>query len=268
MGDRPLRDRFPRLFVLDPCAEVSVAQRNSIDKIRDAFVREPRSGVPMTQWDELQSLICEVELLDCPDRVVWELEPTGAFSVASVRHFLDNVNLGDSGVETRWNNFVPKKLNVLLWRIARDRIPTRLNLYDRGVDLDTLLCPVFRTIGESSSRLFSLCPELAPLWSRIAGWWAVGIPSPMSIASLVGWADVVALSVDSKKTFDAVVILTFWIIWCYRNKLLFGTVKPKKEDLFDDIRLLSYFWINNRRRNGKMCWDRCLRIPSLVFSIM
>ena len=71
-----------------------------------------------------------------------------------------------------------------------------------------------------------------------------------------------------KKSFDAVIMVAFWVLWSYRNKLLFGSVKPRKDALFDDVRMLSYFWINNRRRKGKLSWVRWLGFPSMAMSIM
>ncbi|KAL4563807.1 hypothetical protein LXL04_027853 [Taraxacum kok-saghyz] len=253
--------------MLDPCVVVSVAQRNSIDKIRDAFVMERRREVPMTQWDDLRSMI-RILLHDCVDRVVWDLEATGNFSISSARKFLDTVCLGAAEVKTRWNAFVPLKLNILLWRIAKDRIPTRLNLCDRGIDLDMLLCPGCSTIGESANHLFAMCPEVVLIWHRIAMWWGVTVPMHMSISALIGWVDEVALSLYSKQSFDTVIIVTVWMICCFRNKLLFSAPKLRKEDLFDEICLLSYFCINNRHRKCKMSWDRRSRAPSLAFNIM
>ena len=187
--------------MLDPCGDAMVAERNSIVKIRNAFVMAPRPGVPMSQWEELSSLIDTFEFHEHPDRFVWDLDMTGEFAVSSVRHYLDMVMLRTDGVKTRWNNFVPKKLNILMWRIAKNRIPTRMNLHDRGIELDSLLCPGCKTIGESAAHLFASCTELLPLWVRIASWLAVPPPSTMTIASLTRWADGLVLPPNSKKKF-------------------------------------------------------------------
>ena len=63
------------------------------------------------------------------------------------------------------------KLNILMWLVARDRIPTRLNLRDRGIDLDSLLCPGCNVTGESTAHLFVLCSEFSSIWQRVALWW-------------------------------------------------------------------------------------------------
>ncbi|KAL4587944.1 hypothetical protein LXL04_000821 [Taraxacum kok-saghyz] len=83
--------------------------------------------------------------------------------------------------------------------------------------------------------------------------------------ALVRWADGVTLNREAKMVFDAVIIVAFRNIWSVRNKLVFGSEKPRKDEMFDDIRTVSYFWINNRRRLGKMSWDRWLISPHLAY---
>ena len=171
LGDRPLMDQFPRLFPFDPDPNAKVVDRNSPEKLLAAFGRVPRRGIPNSQWITLQGNLQEFIFSEVPDRVVWELDESGFFSVSSMRSCLDSFLLGSSGVPTRWNSLVPRKLNILLWRIFRDRIPTRLNLRDKDIDLDSLLCPVCMLTGESTEHLFSSCSDLCPLWHRIAVWW-------------------------------------------------------------------------------------------------
>ncbi|GJV68508.1 RNA-directed DNA polymerase, eukaryota, reverse transcriptase zinc-binding domain protein [Tanacetum coccineum] len=177
---------------------------------------------------------------EVPDRVTWDLDESGVFSVSSMRSCLDAFLL--------------------------DKIPTRLNLSDKGIDLDTLLCPVCMQTGESTEHLFSSCPNLCPLWHRIAVWWGVTTPTEMTFKSIVTWVDDVALDAKSKQVFDAVILVAFWIIWSFRNKLIFGTIKPRKDDIFEDIQSVSYFWISNRRKKCKMSWDRWMYLPNMAFS--
>ncbi|KAL4585735.1 hypothetical protein LXL04_010359 [Taraxacum kok-saghyz] len=58
----------------------------------------------------------------------------------------------------------------------------------------------------------------------------------LSVDELVRWADGVTLNREAKMVFDAVIIVAFWNIWSVRNKLVFGSEKPRKDEMFDDIR--------------------------------
>ncbi|KAL4585499.1 hypothetical protein LXL04_010120 [Taraxacum kok-saghyz] len=226
IGNRPLAEEVPRLFALESEPEVAVFHRNIVEKIFGAFVMEPRRGVSNAQWEKLQSLMQGVAFHEAPDRYEWELEGSGAYSVASARLHIDSVVLGDSGVMTRWNKLVPRKLNILMWRVLRDRIPTRLNLRDKGIDLHSVLCPGCDVIGESTRHLFVTCIAFSPIWHRMAMWWGVPTPSVLSVDALVRWADGVTLNREAKMVFDAVIIVAFWNIWSVRNKLVFDS-NPK-----------------------------------------
>ena len=76
------------------------------------------------------------------DRLVRLLANDGTFTISSTRRFIDGSILVSLALATRWCTLVPKKLSVLMWRIVRNRIPTRLNLQDKGKDLHSVLYPV------------------------------------------------------------------------------------------------------------------------------
>lgn len=148
--------------------------------------------------------------------------------VSSTRHYLDLCLRLSTGVYTRWNNLVPIKLNILLRRISWNKLPTRLNLRDKRVDIVYVLCQVCSKFGESSNNLFIVFPLLVPLWSHIARRWEIDIPPLLSVHSLITWADEVSLSAENRQISDAVVIITFWTLWNYMNNLIFGAEKPKE----------------------------------------
>lgn len=61
--------------------------------------------------------------------------------------------LSESGVqETLWSKLVPKKVNIFVWRAQRGRLPVRVELDRRGVDLDAVLCPSCNNFVESCAH--------------------------------------------------------------------------------------------------------------------
>lgn len=154
--------------------------------------------------------------------------------------------LPSTGPKTRWNNLVPIKVNILLWRIGWNKIPTRMNLLIKGVEMGETCCPICQSQGESSDHLFAGCNLIIPLWSRIAVWWQVDLPDVLTVYSLFNWVDGARLTALAKQMFDAVVKISFWFIWGYRNRLIFGTDRVKRDEIFDDIVAKSFFWICNR----------------------
>ncbi|PWA51117.1 RNA-directed DNA polymerase, eukaryota [Artemisia annua] len=123
-----LKDKFPRVYALELDKSITVvakkAQGISIDSLR----RHPRGGVESEQWSQIQTLITDIQLTPMEDRWCWTLEGMGHFSVKSARVAIDKKILITTGDPTRWSKLLPKKVNILVWKMIMDRIPTRVNL--------------------------------------------------------------------------------------------------------------------------------------------
>nr|GEX68420.1 copia-type polyprotein [Tanacetum cinerariifolium] len=65
--------------------------------------------------------------IDSEDIWNWSIG-SPSFSIKCAREHIDNCYLPDGGSETMWNRFLPKKINIFIWRALRDRLPTRWNL--------------------------------------------------------------------------------------------------------------------------------------------
>nr|KAJ0184913.1 hypothetical protein LSAT_V11C900471370 [Lactuca sativa] len=61
------------------------------------------------------------------NNMTWNLEPSGIYTVASLRRFIDETTLPKTPASSwEWNNLVPGKVNILAWRICHSRLPTRV----------------------------------------------------------------------------------------------------------------------------------------------
>ncbi|KAL4560366.1 hypothetical protein LXL04_032516 [Taraxacum kok-saghyz] len=135
LGNQILLDKFVRIFVLDLEPKLKVTVRNSRENMMVGLIREPRDGAPKEQLEELLLKIQNftfrmLKTLGCGS---WRHHES--FFVSLVHFYLESLLMGSFGGPTRWNTLVPRKLNILLSRITKDRIPTRLNLRDKGIDL-------------------------------------------------------------------------------------------------------------------------------------
>lgn len=110
----PLKDQFPRIFVLDPFLGVLIVDRNPSEKLLDVFGRLPIVGVPNSQWIVFCSMIRNYVFSEVLGRFVWDLDVHGVFSVSSTRMLLDSFFLGGSSISTRWNTLIPIKFKVMI----------------------------------------------------------------------------------------------------------------------------------------------------------
>ena len=62
--------------------------------------------------------------------------------------------LPSHNVPTRWVKGVPIKINIFTWRARRDCLPTRLNLIQRGISLESVSCPICCASEEDVSHVF------------------------------------------------------------------------------------------------------------------
>ncbi|GJW46936.1 RNA-directed DNA polymerase, eukaryota, reverse transcriptase zinc-binding domain protein, partial [Tanacetum coccineum] len=121
--------------------------------------------------------------------------------------------------KTRWLNAVPIKVNIHAWKVKLDCLPTRLNISRRGMNNDSILCPICDKEVESSNHIFFACHFAREIFTRISTWWDVPFIEMSTYEEWLLWLS----------------NLRPRCIWSFRNKNIFGLELPKKEFIFDDI---------------------------------
>ena len=262
LEDLPLMTTFPRLYALENVKQISVASKLMDSSLSSSFRRHPRGGIEEEQFLILVEKISLVLLSNSLDRWRWTLTSFGMFSVKSARNHIDEVLLPSLGSATRWVNLVPIKINILAWKVCKDILPTRFNLSLRGIDIDSILCPVCHTAGESSSHLFFSCYVARLLSQKIAHWWELEVIDLLSYDDWISWLSSLRLSKGAKSILEGVFYVSWWTIWEYRNQILFGVSPPRLHLIFDEIILMSFTWCSNRRNNGSLDWNIWLKCPN------
>ncbi|GKB86217.1 RNA-directed DNA polymerase, eukaryota, partial [Tanacetum coccineum] len=153
LSDESLKQTHPRLFLLKLNKNITVASKMRDPTLISSFRRAPRGGNEEVQFQILRDSLANVLLPQINDHWVWNLESSGDFSVKSARSFIDDLLLPKADVPTRWVKVVPIKINIFGWRVCLDKLPTRLNLSLRGIDIPSILCPLCSIAVESSSHL-------------------------------------------------------------------------------------------------------------------
>ena len=108
-----MKTQYPRLYALDLCKDISVAEKMNDASLDLSFRPQPRGGTEEEQFCDLSFRLSEVILPQMIDRWVWTLDSSGKFSVKSVLNLIDNTLLPKSKVPTRWMKLIPIKVNIL-----------------------------------------------------------------------------------------------------------------------------------------------------------
>ncbi|GJW85353.1 RNA-directed DNA polymerase, eukaryota [Tanacetum coccineum] len=106
----------------------------------------------------------------------------------------------------RWNRLVPARVNVFFWRLNVNRIPTRVNLDMRSIDIGSV-----RDV-ETSNDLFFSCEMAVDLWVLVARWWELDISVMSSVLEWVAWIDSARLPSKVKNCLYAVALMLMWSI--------------------------------------------------------
>ncbi|GKB78544.1 RNA-directed DNA polymerase, eukaryota, reverse transcriptase zinc-binding domain protein, partial [Tanacetum coccineum] len=177
---------------------------------------------------DLQNLIRDVVLSDHSDSWTWSPNISKGYSVALARHLIDSHILDVSPNATRWNQNIPIKVNVFLWRLSLNKLPSRVNLDKKYIDVDSILCPICNDDVESVNHHFFTCDMAKDLWAMLARWWELDIPFCSNMAEWFVWLDSLTISHKARVFFEGVGGTLLWFIWFFRYQLVFSTTPPKK----------------------------------------
>ncbi|XP_071717836.1 uncharacterized protein [Rutidosis leptorrhynchoides] len=163
--------------------------------------------------------------------------------------------------ETLRNNCVPLKVEVFIWRLIRRRLPVRVKLDKRGIDLHSVRCPLCDDDIESLDHAFIFCKQAMEVWERVYKWWGFGGVSNLSINEAFRGKSQAPLSPVSSKLWQAVEWTSAYLIWWNRNQKVFSNNSWTGASALLEIQLKSYDWISKRFKKKKIDWFDWLANP-------
>ncbi|GJX62764.1 RNA-directed DNA polymerase, eukaryota, partial [Tanacetum coccineum] len=131
----------------------------------------------------LRDLLTEISLIDInvdEDSCVWSIAKDDIFTVGETHHIIDSMLLPSLVPLTSWYKVLPHKVNIFLWRLYLDRLPHRLNISSRGMDIQSISCPMCNCNVETSSHIFVECDIASEVWRMVQNWYDIPLPSFLS----------------------------------------------------------------------------------------
>ncbi|GKC28377.1 RNA-directed DNA polymerase, eukaryota, reverse transcriptase zinc-binding domain protein, partial [Tanacetum coccineum] len=138
----------------------------------------------------LEDLVLElgqVQLLDKLDSWTWILDNDDVFTVHATQVHLDSCFLPSCSSSTRWSKTLPRKVNIFVWRLSLDMLPTRLNLSLRRLDIPSIMCPMCNNAVESVDHVFFGCDLSSNVWCLVRRWTNIDMPSFSSWFDCLQW---------------------------------------------------------------------------------
>lgn len=171
-----------------------------------------------------------------------------------MRLYISKANHPSTIIPSRWNKYLPSKVNISTWRIINRRLPTRLNLDKRGVDLHSVRCPICDDDLECENHIFVECTVAKDTWLAVFKCWGFDNLNISSLNDAIDLADRAPLNIKHKRYFDVVVQSTLWVLWTHRNETVFASKKPSKDLILNNIKLFSFTWIRSRAKLHSFSW--------------
>ncbi|GJW71698.1 hypothetical protein Tco_0128615 [Tanacetum coccineum] len=158
-------------------------------------------GAEGVQIEEVSNLIDSLEFVEDHDKWVWNLEGDGVFKVSSARRFIDEGLCDMDGMPTRWLKLIHIKVNVLAWRLASNKVPTRFNMSVRGLEILSMVCPGGGGFQILVSRLIKIGLMVRRFEVKEGD-----IPSKASLFDLIVFHSFIWCNARARKNLD-------WLCW-------------------------------------------------------
>ena len=171
----------------------------------------------------------QLSSLSGTDSWQWLIGNDSTFTVSETRKHIDDIILPSLQVSTRWCKALPRKVNIFMWRLRLDRLPHRLNLSRRGIDINSILCSVCNKGMESNEHLFCSCEVAFNVWSLIRSWCDAQLPVFNSVLEGIEWIDAMRKSNVLKERMFVIAATTWWMLWKFRNNITFNTHSMRKK---------------------------------------
>ncbi|KAL4557518.1 hypothetical protein LXL04_035699 [Taraxacum kok-saghyz] len=171
-----LKSSFPRLFALEIDKDVKAKDRINRKVEEWERRRAVRGGREGEEALNMQDVCNSKTLSNKHDTWIATGAPNGEFSTGWFRDFIECHKVMGQTQQNFWNKWVPKKHNIFIWRVIIDRIPTRRNLSDKGIDIPCTLCPICEENEDDSFHLFFACTLAVTLWRKFGEWWKLNHP--------------------------------------------------------------------------------------------
>ncbi|GKC13749.1 RNA-directed DNA polymerase, eukaryota, reverse transcriptase zinc-binding domain protein [Tanacetum coccineum] len=219
--------------------------------------RRPPRGRANDDVMDLVSMIGNLYLSSAStDRWSWSKDASGIYKVSTLSNIIQSISLAQCslGVHHKWNSWIPRKVNICVWRGSLNRLPTRANLSSRGIPVANTLCPFCNNKEEDIDRCLINCPCVLPIWKKVWSWWHL---PPLCTFPSFDIKDI-AMGMFASNGYSL------------SNKAMHGdrVDNIKQEDIFLSIQRISKIWISACASSRPANWNCWIARPFDLFGVV
>ena len=121
-------------------------------------------------------------------------------------------------------------------------------------------CVFCDSVVETLDHCFFKCSCIDKVWRKFWSWWNQSALRPSNIDSV---KSIIHSALDPKfprSEFTASCAAALWMIWKWRNRILFAgsseVDRIKVDDIFPHIQKMVAMWVKNRKPNTRLDLDK------------
>jgi len=134
---------------------------------------------------------------------------------------------------------------LFVWRLLRNRLPTRDNLLRRSIiHSTTSMCVADCDVIETISHLFLACSISLTLWSSVWSWLGLYAVSHNEMRDHhIQFCYMAGLPRCTHSFLQGIWYACVWVIWKNRNNIIFKNEASRAFVLLEKVKLNSFLWM-------------------------
>jgi hypothetical protein len=145
-------------------------------------------------------------------------------------------------VDNVWHHCIPSKVSLFVWRLLRNRLPTKDNLVRRRVlHSDDSACISGCQQSETANHLFLDCAIFGSLWHQVWNWLGISSVQPGDLKlHFHQFTNLPGLPRATSVFFKIIWFTSVWVIWKERNNRIFQNTVTNPSILIDKVKQQSF----------------------------
>jgi len=178
----------------------------------------------------------------------WKDNDNGVFSVKSAYNKLQGSSNEEENKEfkTLWSIRVAPKAQLLGWRLFLDKLPTKVKLAARGIQLQNNLCEMCLASEENAEHLFFSCRASQKVWNMCDRWIGVSSVHHVNARDNFQHFHLVNLNRRQNKIWQGMWLAIIGEIWKHRNGVIFKHRKVDPEEIFALAQVTAWVWMKHK----------------------
>ncbi|GJT98807.1 RNA-directed DNA polymerase, eukaryota [Tanacetum coccineum] len=160
--------------------------------------------------NEILLEISQVNVQVDNDKCIWSLDDDSTFTVGDLRRLIEDHLLPSLDTTTTWVKYLSHKVNIFMGRLKLDKLPHRLNLSLRGIEILEISCLSCCGMVESNQHIFFECEVAKGIWRIVRRWCDNSFPIFESNVHWLHWWSSWPVSREKKDRAYVIIATTLW----------------------------------------------------------